>query len=62
MDSYEDILKYSFLCPDDRSYHEMAEGMSERGLDCSESPQGGDVRLKDGKYRSIDFVPIKEDV
>ena len=38
----------------------MVEGMSERGLDCSEDPQAGEVGLKDGKYRSIDFVPFKE--
>lgn len=39
----------------------MAEGMSERGLDCSEGPQGGEVGLKDGSG-SIDSVPFKEDV
>lgn len=39
----------------------MAEGMSERGLVCSEGPQA-EVGSKDGKYRSIDFVAFKDDV
>lgn len=39
----------------------MAEGMSERRLDCSAGPQRAEMGLKDGKYRSVDFVPFKED-
>lgn len=38
----------------------MFEGMSERGLYCSEGPQAGEVGLKVRKYRSIDVVPFKE--
>lgn len=55
-------LAYRLLIPSLGSHHEITEGMSERGLDCSEGPQEGEVRLKDRKYRSVGFVPFKEDV
>lgn len=40
----------------------MAEEMSRRELVCSGGPQVKEVGLKNGKHRSVDFVPFKEDI